>query len=145
MMERTSIIAELAQYLGKTEEEARRFLQILERAFLVHLEEHPFFVRYLEQGFLRLEERDEALRKEMEQGFEALRKEMQQGDASLRKEMEQGFLRLEERDEALRREMQQGFDEMRRHIERLERWVLALWAPILVGIVLFLLQLFLKR
>jgi F0F1-type ATP synthase membrane subunit b/b' len=100
----------------------------------------------MEQGFAQAAERDEALRREMEQQMEGLRREFQQQMEGLRREFQQQIegLRRETQQqvEGLRKEMERGFAEvaeqgevLRREIVRLERWLFALTVPVLVGIV----------
>jgi D-ribose pyranose/furanose isomerase RbsD len=124
-----SLISELAQRLGKSEEEVLRFFQTLWQVMPPSPETQPYFFRYLDERFLRLEDRYTTLRQEMHQQIEALRKEMQQGDANLlqqiealRKEMQQGneALRkeMQQENEALRKEMQQGNEALRKEMQQ---------------------------
>ncbi|MFA4029062.1 MAG: hypothetical protein GDYSWBUE_001660, partial [Candidatus Fervidibacterota bacterium] len=96
-----SIISELAQRLGKSEEEVLKFFQLLWQVMPPSPETQPYFFRYLDERFLRLEDRYTTLRQEMHQQIEALGKDMQQQIELLRKDMHQQI-------EALRKDMQQG-------------------------------------
>ncbi len=156
-------ITELAQRLGKSEEEVLRFLETLWQLVPPSPETQPYFFRYLDERFGRIEDRYEflhqelerqigGLRKEMEQGFaqaaerdEALRREFQQQGDGLRQEFQQqidGLRREMQQIDGLRREMQQGFaraaerdEALRREIARLERWLFTLWVPVLGALV----------
>ncbi len=122
-------ITELAQRLGKSEEEVLRFLETLWQLVPPSPETQPYFFRYLDERFGRIEDRYEflhrelerqigGLRREMEQQIGGLRKEMEQQIGGLRKEMEQGFAQAAERDEALRREFQQQVDGLRQEFQQ---------------------------
>ncbi|MDW8030017.1 MAG: hypothetical protein RMK94_16690, partial [Armatimonadota bacterium] len=52
-----TFISELAQRLGKSEEEVVQFFQILWQVVPPSPETQPFFFRYLDERFLRLEDR----------------------------------------------------------------------------------------
>ncbi len=125
-------ITELAQRLGKSEEEVLRFLETLWQLVPPSPETQPYFFRYLDERFGRIEDRYEflhqelerqigGLRREMEQQIGGLRKEMEQQIGGLRKEMEQGFAQAAERDEALQREMERGFAQAAERDEALRR------------------------
>ena len=143
-----SIISELAQRLGKSEEEVLKFFQLLWQVMPPSPETQPYFFRYLDERFLRLEDRYTTLRQEMHQQIEALGKDMQQQIELLRKDMHQQI-------EALRKDMQQGDAILRqeieglcRHVERVEKWLFALTVPVLVstlGILALFLQAYLSR
>ncbi len=140
-------ITELAQRLGKSEEEVLRFLETLWQLVPPSPETQPYFFRYLderfgriedryeflhrelerqigglrkemEQGFAQAAERDEALRREFQQQVDGLRQEFQQQIDGLRREMQQGFAQAAERDEALRREFQQQGDGLRQEFQQ---------------------------
>lgn len=113
-----SLISELAQRLGKSEEEVLRFFQTLWQVMPPSSETQLYFFRYLDERFLRLEDRYTTLRQEMHQQIEALRKEMQQGNEALRKEMQQGNANLMQQIEALRKEMQQREEDLRKEIQQ---------------------------
>jgi phosphoglycerate-specific signal transduction histidine kinase len=106
-------ITELAQRLGKSEEEVLRFLETLWQLVPPSPETQPYFFRYLDERFGRIEDRYEFLHQELERQIGGLRREMEQQIGGLRKEMEQGFAQAAERDEALRREMERGFAQQR--------------------------------
>ena len=114
-------ITELAQRLGKSEEEVLRFLETLWQLVPPSPETQPYFFRYLDERFGRIEDRYEFLHQELERQIGGLRKEMEQQIGGLRKEMEQGFAQAAERDEALRREMEQGFAQAAERDEALRR------------------------
>lgn len=123
-----SLIAELAQRLGKSEDEVVQFFQTLWQVVPPAPELQPYFFRYLDERFLRLEDRISNLRQEMLLQIEGLRKEMQQGDAALqqqieglRKEMQQGDAALLQQIESLRKEMQQGDAALQQRIEELRK------------------------
>ncbi|MCS7186333.1 MAG: hypothetical protein RMK89_05195 [Armatimonadota bacterium] len=123
-----ALISELAQRLGKSEEEVIQFFQTLWQVFPPSPEMQPYFFRYLDERFLRLEDRISNLRQEMLSQIEGLRKEMQQGDAALqqqiealRKEMQQGNAALQQQIEVLRKEMQQGDAALQQQIEALRK------------------------
>ncbi|MEZ8221995.1 hypothetical protein GG496_002165 [Candidatus Fervidibacteria bacterium JGI MDM2 JNZ-1-D12] len=123
-----SLIAELAQRLGKSEDEVVQFFQTLWQVVPLIPELQPYFFRYLDEQFLRLEDRISNLRQEMLLQIEGLRKEMQQGDAvllqqieGLRKEMQQGDAALLQQIESLRKEMQQGDAALQQRIEELRK------------------------
>ncbi len=123
-----SLIAELAQRLGKSEDEVVQFFQTLWQVVPLIPELQPYFFRYLDERFLRLEDRISNLRQEMLLQIEGLRKEMQQGDTallqqieSLRKEMQQGDAALQQRIEELRKEMQQQIETLRMEMEGLRK------------------------
>ena len=120
-----SLISELAQRLGKSEEEVLRFFQILWQVMPPSPETQPYFFRYLDERFLRLEDRYTTLRQEMHQQIETLRKEMQQGDAALmqqiealRKEMQQGDANLVQRIEAVKEGVKQGDTALMQYVEQ---------------------------
>jgi hypothetical protein len=69
----------------------------------------------------------------MDERFEALRREMQLG-----------FQQAEERDEAIRRELRQEIEALRGEIQRLERWFLAFAIPVLLMLAGIIVQNFLK-
>jgi len=172
-MHRRSLIADLAEALGKSEDEIRQFLEALWQRLPLAIEVEPPFVRYLdakiegvrstleaeinglrmamEQGFKRSEERDEALRREIEQRFqqaaerdEALRREMDERLEALRREMQQGFQQMAERDEAIRRELRQEIEALRSEVQRLERWFRTFAISILLMLAGIIVQNFLK-
>ncbi|MCS7193176.1 MAG: hypothetical protein NZ937_09390, partial [Armatimonadetes bacterium] len=155
------IIAELAQRLGKSEDEVVHFLQILWQIVPPSPETQPYFFRYLDERFMRLDDRISSLRQEMLLQIEGLRKEMQQGDANLAQQIDQKIESLQkemnQQVESLRKEMQHMNDSLQqatkvlmghierleKQIERLERWLFALTVPVLVstiGIVGVLIQ-----
>jgi hypothetical protein len=167
------LIADLAEALGKSEDEIRQFLQALWQQLPLAVEVEPPFVRYLDvkiEGVrstleaeikgLRstLEAEINGLRIAMEQGFkraeerdEMLRREMEQGfkraeerDEILRREIEQRFQQAAERDEAIRRELRQEIEALRGEIQRLERWFLAFAIPVLLMLAGIIVQNFLK-
>ncbi|MCS7264724.1 MAG: hypothetical protein NZ805_07815, partial [Armatimonadetes bacterium] len=124
------IIAELAQRLGKSEDEVVHFLQILWQIVPPSPETQPYFFRYLDERFMRLEDRISSLRQEMLLQIEGLRKEMQQGDAnlaqqieSLRKEMQQGDANLaqqiDQKIESLQKEMNQQVESLRKEMQHM--------------------------
>jgi uncharacterized membrane protein YccC len=170
---RRSLIADLAEALGKSEDEIRQFLQALWQQLPLAVEVEPPFVRYLDAKIegvrstleaeikgLRstLEAEINGLRIAMEQGFkraeerdEMLRREMEQGfkraeerDEILRREIEQRFQQAAERDEAIRRELRQEIEALRGEIQRLERWFLAFAIPVLLMLAGIIVQNFLK-
>jgi hypothetical protein len=170
---RRSLIADLAEALGKSEDEIRQFLQALWQQLPLAVEVEPPFVRYLDAKIegvrstleaeikgLRstLEAEINGLRIAMEQGFkraeerdEILRREMEQGfkraeerDEMLRREIEQRFQQAAERDEAIRRELRQEIEALRGEIQRLERWFLAFAIPVLLMLAGIIVQNFLK-
>ena len=172
-MHRRSLIADLAEALGKSEDEIRQFLQALWQQLPLAVEVEPPFVRYLDAKIegvrstleaeikgLRstLEAEINGLRIAMEQGFkraeerdEILRREMEQGfkraeerDEMLRREIEQRFQQAAERDEAIRRELRQEIEALRGEIQRLERWFLAFAIPVLLMLAGIIVQNFLK-
>ena len=172
-MHRRSLIADLAEALGKSEDEIRQFLQALWQQLPLAVEVEPPFVRYLDAKIegvrstfeaeikgLRstLEAEINGLRIAMEQGFkraeerdEMLRREMEQGfkraeerDEILRREIEQRFQQAAERDEAIRRELRQEIEALRGEIQRLERWFLAFAIPVLLMLAGIIVQNFLK-
>ena len=114
-------ITELAQRLGKSEEEVLRFLETLWQLVPPSPETQPYFFRYLDERFGRIEDRYEFLHQELERQIGGLRREMEQQIGGLRKEMEQGFAQAAERDEALRREMERGFAQAAERDEALRR------------------------
>jgi GAF domain-containing protein len=167
------LIADLAEALGKSEDEIRQFLQALWQQLPLAVEVEPPFVRYLDAKIegvrstleaeikgLRstLEAEINGLRIAMEQGFkraeerdEMLRREMEQGfkraeerDEILRREIEQRFQQAAERDEAIRRELRQEIEALRGEIQRLERWFLAFAIPVLLMLAGIIVQNFLK-
>ncbi len=161
-----SLISELAQRLGKSEEEVIQFFQILWQVMPPSPETQPYFFRYLDERFMRLEDRYTTLRQEMEQRLESLRKEMLQQIEALRKEMQQGDAALLQQIEALRKDMgqqteavlrevqhgdtllRQEIEAIRRHIERMKKWLFALTVPVFISmlsILGILLQAFLSR
>lgn len=164
-----SLIADMAEALGKSEEEVRKFFEALWQRLPLVMEVEPPFVRYLEakidgvrstleatinglratmeQALLRTDEKVDALRKEMEQGLlqakerdETLRREMQERFDTLRKEMELGFQQAVERDEALRKELRTEIEALRGEIRRLERWFFAFYIPILLMLIGLVIQ-----
>jgi len=129
---RRSLIADLAEALGKSEDEIRQFLQALWQQLPLAVEVEPPFVRYLDAKIegvrSTLEAEIKGLRSTLEAEINGLRIAMEQGfkraeerDEMLRREMEQGFKRAEERDEMLRREMEQGFKRAEERDEMLRR------------------------
>ncbi len=123
-----SLIAELAQRLGKSEDEVVQFFQTLWQVVPLMPELQPYFFRYLDERILCLEDRISNLRQEMLLQIEGLRKEMQQGDTvllqqieGLRKEMQQGDAALQQQIEGLRKEMQQGDVALLQQIESLRK------------------------
>jgi len=153
MLQRT-LIADLAKELGKSEEEVRQFIEALWQRLPLVTEVEPPFVRYLdariegvkstleatinglkatmEQGFLRAEERDEALRREMMERHEALRREMIERYEALRREMI-------ERTEMVKQELmqeinivRQELNSLRNEVKRLERWFLSFSSPMIL-------------
>jgi len=102
-----SLVAELAQRLGKSEEEVIQFFQILWQIMPPSPETQPYFFRYLDERFLRLEDRYATLREELRQQVESLRKEMQQGDAALQQQIEALRQEVHQQTEALKQEMRQ--------------------------------------
>jgi hypothetical protein len=172
-MHRRSLIADLAEALGKSEDEIRQFLQALWQQLPLAIDVEPPFVRYLDAKIegvrstleaeikgLRstLEAEINGLRIAMEQGFkraeerdEMLRREMEQGfkraeerDEMRRREIEQRFQQAAERDEAIRRELRQEIEALRGEIQRLERWFLAFAIPVLLMLAGIIVQNFLK-
>ncbi len=172
-MHRRSLIADLAEALGKSEDEIRQFLQALWQQLPLAVEVEPPFVRYLDAKIEGVRSTLEAeikglrstldaeingLRIAMEQGFkraeerdEMLRREMEQGfkraeerDEMLRREIEQRFQQAAERDEAIRRELRQEIEALRGEIQRLERWFLAFAIPVLLMLAGIIVQNFLK-
>ncbi|MFN4178884.1 MAG: hypothetical protein ACK4I8_01100 [Armatimonadota bacterium] len=123
-----SLISELAQRLGKSEEEVLRFFQTLWQVMPPSPETQPYFFRYLDERFLRLEDRYTTLRQEVHQQIEALRKEMQQGDANLMRQIEMLRKEMKHNDALLRQEI-----EALRRVERVEKWLFALTVLILVS------------
>ncbi|MCX7969042.1 MAG: hypothetical protein N3B10_11245 [Armatimonadetes bacterium] len=120
-----TLISELAQRLGKSEEEVIQFFQTLWQVFPPSPEVQPYFFRYLDERFLRLEDRISNLRQEMLSQIEGLRKEMQQGNAALqqqiealRKEMQQGDAALQQQIEGLRKEMHQQIEDLRKEVQQ---------------------------
>ena len=112
------IFSELAQQLGKSREEVVQFFQVLWQLVPPSPETQPYFFRYLDERFGRIEDRYEFLHQELERQIGGLRKEMEQQIGGLRKEMEQGFAQAAERDEALRREFQQQGDGLRQEFQQ---------------------------
>ena len=159
-------ITELAQRLGKSEEEVLRFLETLWQLVPPSPETQPYFFRYLDERFGRIEDRYEFLHQELERQIGGLRREMEQQIGGLRKEMEQGFAQAAERDEALRREFQQQVEGLRREFQqqidglrremlqqieglrgelrRFERLFLAFTVPVILLLAGILLQNFIK-
>ncbi|MCS7265639.1 MAG: hypothetical protein NZ805_12490 [Armatimonadetes bacterium] len=145
-----TFISELAQRLGKSEEEVVQFFQILWQVVPPSPETQPFFFRYLDERFLRLEDRVSNFRHEMLSQNEDLRKEMQQGDAALMQQIESLRKEMQKQNEDLRKEMQhnnallkQEIEALRHHVERVEKWLFALTIPVLVstlGILVMLLK-----
>ncbi|MFN4180515.1 MAG: hypothetical protein ACK4I8_09395 [Armatimonadota bacterium] len=119
------LVSELAQRLGKSEEEVLQFFQILWQVMPPSPETQPYFFRYLDERFLRLEDRYTTLRQEMHQQIEGLRKEMQQQVEGLRKEMQlqvEGLRKeMQQQVEGLRKEMQQGDANLMQQIEGLRQ------------------------
>ncbi len=160
MLQRT-LISDLAKELGKSEEEVRQFIEALWQRLPLIPEVEPPFVRYLdariegvrstleatinglkatmEQGFLRAEERDEGLRREMTERYDVLRREMMEKYEALRQEMI-------ERTETVKRELmqeinllKQELNSLRDEVKRLERWFLAFSIPMflmLAGVII---------
>ncbi|MFA0740106.1 MAG: hypothetical protein DFNUSKGM_000204 [Candidatus Fervidibacter sacchari] len=165
-MHRRSLIADLAEALGKSEEEVRQFLEALWQRLPLAIEIEPPFVRYLDAKIegvrstleaeikgLRsaLEAEINGLRMAMEQGFkrseerdEALRREMDERLEALRREMQQGFQQMAERDEAIRRELRQEIEALRSEVQRLERWFRTFAISILLMLAGIIVQNFLK-
>jgi flagellar biosynthesis/type III secretory pathway protein FliH len=116
-MHRRSLIADLAEALGKSEDEIRQFLQALWQQLPLAVEVEPPFVRYLDAKIegvrSTLEAEINGLRMMMEQGF----RRTEERDQALRREMEQGFLQARERDEELRREINERFEALRREMD----------------------------
>jgi hypothetical protein len=83
------IFSELAQQLGKSREEVVQFFQVLWQLVPPSPETQPYFFRYLDERFGRIEDRYEFLHQELERQIGGLRKEMEQRIDGLRKEMEQ--------------------------------------------------------
>ncbi|MEZ8219078.1 hypothetical protein B0813_002615 [Candidatus Fervidibacteria bacterium JGI MDM2 SSWTFF-3-K9] len=112
-MQRRVLIADLAEALGKSEEEVRQFLEALWQHLPFAIEVEPPFVRYLDAKIegvrSTLEAEIKGLRSALEAEISGLRSTLEAEINGLRVAMEQGFKRAEERDEALRREMEQGF------------------------------------
>lgn len=158
----SSFVSELAQRLGKSEEEVIQFFQTLWQILPPSPETQPYFFRYLDERFLRLEDRYENLRKEMQQGYtflrermealhsetirqvEGLRSEMTRKVEGLREEMLgqiEGLRKeMEHQRESLLLQMKHGDDLLRQridavhqHVERLEKWLFALTVPVLVS------------
>ncbi len=75
-----SFVSELAQRLGKSEEEVVRFLQALWQLVPPTPEVQPFFVRYLDERFLRLQDRISWEAQQAAERDEALRQEFQRRD-----------------------------------------------------------------
>lgn len=113
-----TLISELAQRLGKSEEEIIQFFQTLWQVIPPSPELQPYFFRYLDERFLRLEDRYASLRQEMQLQFEALRTEMHQQIDGLRKEMQQGNAALQQQIETLRTEMHQQISGLRKEIQQ---------------------------
>ena len=116
------IFSELAQQLGKSREEVVQFFQVLWQLVPPSPETQPYFFRYLDERFGRIEDRYEFLRQEMEQGF----------------------AQAAERDEALRREFQQQIEGLRGELRRFERLFLAFTVPVILLLAGILLQNFIK-
>jgi flagellar biosynthesis/type III secretory pathway protein FliH len=116
-MHRRSLIADLAEALGKSEDEIRQFLEALWQHLPLAIDVDPPFVRYLDvkiEGVRStLEAEINGLRMMMEQGF----RRTEERDQALRREMEQGFLQARERDEELRREINERFEALRREMD----------------------------
>ncbi|MFN3420607.1 MAG: hypothetical protein ACK40X_02625 [Armatimonadota bacterium] len=116
------LVSELAQRLGKSEEEVLQFFQILWQVIPPSPETQPYFFRYLDERFLRLEDRYTTLRQEMHQQIEGLRKEMQLQVEGLRKGMQQqveGLRKgMQQQVEGLRKEMQQQVEGLRKEMQQ---------------------------
>lgn len=155
-----SLIAELAQRLGKTEDEVFHFFQTLWQVVPPTPELQPYFFRYLDERFLRLEDRISNLRQEMLLQIEGSRKdlhhqigelqgEIKQGNAALLQQIEGLRAEMNQQIEVLRKEMQhnsallqQQIDALKHHIERVEKWLFALTIPVLVSTLGILVMLF---
>ena len=154
-MHRRSLIADLAEALGKSEDEIRQFLQALWQQLPLAVEVEPPFVRYLDAKIegvrSTLEAEIKGLRSTLEAEINGLRIAMEQGfkraeerDEMLRREIEQRFQQAAERDEAIRRELRQEIEALRGEIQRLERWFLAFAIPVLLMLAGIIVQNFLK-
>lgn len=114
-----SLIAELAQRLGKTEDEVFHFFQTLWQVVPPTPELQPYFFRYLDERFLRLEDRISNLRQEMLLQIEGSRKDLHHQIGELQGEIKQGNAALLQQIEGLRKDMQQGDAALAQQIEGL--------------------------
>lgn len=116
------IITKLAKRLGKSEDESLQFFQILWQIVRPSPETPPYFFRYLDQRFLRFDDRISSLRQEMLLQIENLQKGMQQGDANLAQQIEG----LRKETQHLDASFRQAIEALQRQIERLEKIALRL-------------------
>jgi len=121
-----SLVSELAQRLGKSEEEVIRFFQTLWQILPPSPETQPYFFRYLDERFLRLEDRYTHPQDELRQQFEVLKEALMRRRILLRQEIEA----------------------IHRSLERAENWLFVLnilaWISA-TGVLVLLVQILLSR
>ena len=121
-----SLVSELAQRLGKSEEEVIQFLQTLWQILPPSPETQPYFFRYLDERFLRLEDRYTHPQDELRQQFEVLKEALMRRRILLRQEIEA----------------------IHRSLERAENWLFVLnilaWISA-TGVLVLLVQILLSR
>ena len=113
-----SLVSELAQRLGKSEEEVIRFFQTLWQILPPSPETQPYFFRYLDERFLRLEDRYENLRKEMQQGYAFLRERMEALHSETIRQVEGLRSEMTRKVEGLREEMLGQIEGLRKDMEQ---------------------------
>ncbi|MFA0783082.1 hypothetical protein [Fervidibacter sacchari] len=122
----SSFVSELAQRLGKSEEEVVQFLQTLWQILPPSPETQPYFFRYLDERFLRLEDRYTHPQDELRQQFEVLKEALMRRRILLRQEIEA----------------------IHRSLERAENWLFVLnilaWISA-TGVLVLLVQILLSR
>ncbi len=122
----SSLISELAQRLGKSEEEVIQFFQTLWQILPPSPETQPYFFRYLDERFLRLEDRCTHPQDELRQQFEVLKEVLMRRRILLRQEIEA----------------------IRRSLERVENWLFVLnilaWISA-TGVLVLFVQILLSR
>jgi len=122
----SSFVSELAQRLGKSEEEVIQFFQTLWQILPPSPETQPYFFRYLDERFLRLEDRYTHPQDELHQQFEVLKEALMRRRILLRQEIAA----------------------IRRSLERAENWLFILnilaWISA-AGVLVLLMQILLSR
>jgi len=122
----SSLVSELAQRLGKSEEEVIQFLQTLWQILPPSPETQPYFFRYSDERFLRLEDRYTHPQDEFRQQFEVLKEALMRRRILLRQEIEA----------------------IHRSLERAENWLFVLnilaWISA-TGVLVLLVQILLSR